>query len=213
MKTSCFLISFLFLFSSCLGPISQLYPEDESERPVTIYVTSHGWHVGIVTETALVEPWLPTIEQLPDTRYLEFGWGDAGYYTNPNPGLAELLNAALWPTPSVLHIAGFDMPVSSKFPNSKIVRIHISEKGMEKLAQFLASAIKTDEHERAVYITDGLYGDSLFIEAYGLYYVPNTSNLWTARALRKTGLPITPVYAITEGNLIYQARQAGELSQ
>jgi len=84
---------------------------------------------------------------------------------------------------------------------------------MEKLAEFLASRIKTDENNRAVYVTDGLYGDSLFLEAYGLYYVPNTSNLWTARTLRKAGLPVTPINAITEGNLIYQARQTGELIQ
>ncbi|MGF1671677.1 MAG: DUF2459 domain-containing protein [Balneolaceae bacterium] len=210
MKNTFFCICLLLISTACLGPVSHLYPEDKSERPVPVYVTSHGWHVGIVTQTENVLSLLPEIENLPETRYLEFGWGDAGYYPHPNPGLGELLNAALWPTPSVVHISGFDAAVHSRFPNSKIVKLCVSEKGMEELAKFLAGTIKTDKKNQAIFVTDGLYGESLFLEAYGLYYLPNTSNLWAARALRAAGLPITPVYALTEGNVIYQARQAGE---
>lgn len=210
MEKSLLYIFFILALSACLGPVSRLYPEDKSERTVPVYVTSHGWHVGIVTHTEDIKSRLPEIENLPDTNYLEFGWGDAGYYPDPNPGLGELLNAALWPTPSVIHISGFDVDVSSRFPNSKIVRLCISEKGREELAEFIALTIKTDENNKAIYVSEGLYGESLFLEAYGLYYLPNTSNLWTARALRAAGLPITPSYALTEGNLIYQTRQIGE---
>lgn len=196
--------------SGCLGPVPELYPADEALRPVTIHVTGHGWHVGLVAEREQVAPYLPPLEEMPRTRYLEFGWGDAGYYPHPDPGLRETLVAALLPTPAVMHIAGFDRPVEQRFPRSRIVRLQISEAGMEALGEYLAGTIRTDEEGRAVYLGEGIYGDSVFVDAHGPYIVPFTSNLWVARGLRAAGLAITPVYALTQGNLFYQAARIGE---
>ena len=51
---------------------------------------------------------------------------------------------------------------------------------------------------------------SRFYPARERYYLWRTCNTWTARALRAAGVPITPLYAITAGNVMYQARQSGE---
>lgn len=207
------LLFFLASFTTaCLGPVTELHPTEVSDRPVTVYVTSHGWHVGIVAQASYLEAHLPRIEGLPASRYLEFGWGDAAYYPHPDAGLGTLLRAALLPTSSVVHISGFDYSVEQMFPNSTLVRLQLSEAGMKKLATFLANSIVTQENT-AVFVADGLYGDSLFVEAHGTYILPNTSNLWAARALRAAGLPITPIYALTQNNVISQARRAGVLIQ
>lgn len=192
----------------CLGPVTALYPDDESRRPITVYVTSHGWHVGIVTPADATVTTLPDADY-PDRRLLEFGWGDARYYPHPDPGLRELLTAALLPTSAVMHIAGFDADIERQFPNSRIVQLQISEQGMAELANFLANTLKPDDQGRAVYVGRGLYADSIFLEARGPYMLPHTSNLWAARALRAAGVPVTPLYAMTQGNVIYQAGRAG----
>jgi len=165
-----------------------------------------------VAQASYMEAHLPRIEGLPASRYLEFGWGDAAYYPHPDPGPGILLRAALLPTSSVVHISGFDYTVEHMFPNSTLVRLQLSEAGMAELAAFLADSIATQE-DTAVVVAAGLYGDSLFVEAHGTYMLPNTSNLWAARALRAAGLPITPIYALTQNNVIRQASRSGELIQ
>jgi uncharacterized protein (TIGR02117 family) len=196
--------------SGCLGPVAGLYPAEEEQRPVTIHLTSHGWHVRLVLEREQVAPFLPPLEEMPQTRYLEFGWGDAGFYPHPDPGLREMLAAALLPTPAVMHIAGIDRPVAQRFPQSRIIRLQISGAGLEALGEYLAGTIRPDDEGRAVYLGEGLYGDSVFVDAHGPYIIPFTSNLWAARGLRAAGLAIPPVYAVTQGNLMYQAGRIGE---
>jgi len=199
----------LVFLTACLGPVPGLYPEEESQRPVTVYVTSHGWHVGIVAPSEHVLSQLPASPHYPQRRFLEFGWGDASYYPNPDPGLRELLSAALLPTSAVMHIAGFDADVEQQFPGSRIVQVQLSEQGAAALGRFLANTLRPDDDGEPVYTGTGLYADSIFLRARGPYMLPHTSNLWAARALRAAGLPITPLYAMTQGNVIHQAGRAG----
>jgi hypothetical protein len=39
------------------------------------------------------------------------------------------------------------------------------------------------------------------------YWGTRTCNVWTARALRKSGFPINPVVALTSGNVMKQVRK------
>lgn len=209
------LLTSALLLSACLGPVPGLYPEDPEQRPIPIYLTGHGWHVGIVVETRHPEwneAW-SDIPGLPRTRYLEFGWGDAGYYPHPDPGWPQLLRAGLLPTESVLHIAGFDREPAAQFPGSQVVRLQLSEEGLRALTEFLDSYVRRDAKGRAEVLGTGLYADSLFVAANRRYFFPFTSNWWTARGLRSAGLPITPLYAVTEGNLSWQALRVGEALQ
>jgi hypothetical protein len=64
-----------------------------------------------------------------------------------------------------------------------------------------------------VVAADGLYPNSTFFEANGRYYFPNTSNKWTARALRETGYPISTFYTVTSGNVVKQASEHGVVIQ
>ena len=203
-------VALTLLLTACLSPVDELYPADPALRPAPIYLTAHGWHVGIVIQADRILPRLPPSAHYPGGRWLEFGWGDADYYPNPDPGLDVLLKAALLPTGSVMHIVGFDLPVQQRFPRSESVALQLSEAGMQALATFLATRLQTDDQGQAIYQQTGLYGESAFFAARGIYMLPHTSNLWSARALRAAGLPITPIYAVTQSNLIWQAEQAGD---
>lgn len=208
MKRLLACLGILSTVTACLGPVPELYPPDgDAGPPVTVYLAGHGWHTGVVAEADRVRECLPSVPRLPDTRYLEFGWGDAAYYPDPDSGFLTMLSAALLPTPAVMHIAGFDRPPDERFPRSRIVELEISRAGMQALACRLAETIRTDDSGEAVFRGEGLYGESLFVDAHGPYILPFTSNHWAASVLRAAGLPITPAWALSQGNVFYQAER------
>ncbi|MEX0773731.1 MAG: DUF2459 domain-containing protein [Balneolales bacterium] len=211
-KCSIVVILFLFPFTQgCLGPVKELYPRDSDQRNISIYIVSHGWHAGIAVPTNEIptDVWIND-DALPPVDFIEFGWGDAGYYQARQVTLGLILRASFWPTPSVLHIAGFASPVPQYFSASQVVEVRISEEGMRELAKFIAGYFQVDDEGYAIPDGDGLYGThNSFYKAETYYYLPKTSNTWTARALRSTGAPVTPLYGLTSGNVMYQARRVG----
>jgi len=210
MKKSLIIILFV-VGSGCLGPVKDLYPEDEELRPIPAYIVSHGWHVGIAIESEYIRHILPDHEQMPNAEFLKFGWGDNRYYVDSEAGFGLMLRAALLPTRSVIHVVGIDMPVESYFSASTIVKVKITEEGAEKMGEFIADRFRRNDDDEVRLAADGLYSNSAFFEATGFYYIPKTSNTWTARALRRTGYPISPFYAVTSGNVVRQARNDGEV--
>ncbi|MEX0684848.1 MAG: DUF2459 domain-containing protein [Balneolales bacterium] len=207
------LLVFFSVWQSCLGPVTERYPRDTDKRPVSIYVVQHGWHAGIVLPTGHIptDLWVEDTT-FPTVNFLEIGWGDRGYYQADQVTLGILMRASFWPTPSILHIAGFQTPVADYFAGSQVIEIQITEEGMKELVNFITSYFQTDKNGFAIADGGGLYGTySSFYKAKTYYYLPKTSNTWTARALRSTGAPITPIYGLTSGNVMYQARRAGTI--
>ena len=204
------LMIFPLLFGGCLSPVKDLYPENIEERTVPIFIVSHGWHAGIAIESEYIHHLLPNHSRIPDTKFLKFGWGDYRYYSDSDAGFWLMLRAAMLPTRSTLHVVGFDMPIERYFFNSRVIRIQITEQGAEELGKYISERFYRDSGGDVLFQADGLYTNSAFFRARGLYYMPKTSNSWTARALRKTGYPITPIYGLTSGNVMKQASKDGE---
>lgn len=209
MKQGLFLFLGL-LVSACLSPVREIYPEDELKRTVPVYIVSHGWHAGIAIEAGYIRDFLPEDDRIPDTRILKFGWGDERYYSEPDAGFRLMLRAALLPTRSVIHVVGTDLPIERYFRNSTVIRIQITDPGAEEFGRFISDQLQRSQQGELIYVSEGLYSSSIFFQAKGRYHLPKTSNRWTARALRTTGFPITPFYAFTSGNVLYQARKGGE---
>lgn len=204
-----YLLLILLSATACLSPIRDIYPEEIEERSVPVYIVSHGWHAGIAVESLFIREYLPEDARIPETRILKFGWGDERYYTDPNAGFWLMLRAALLPTRSVIHVVGTDLPIERYFRNSRVIQIQITKEGAGELGRFIAGQLKPDRNQELIYVAEGLYANSLFFQAEGRYFLPKTSNIWTARALRSTGFPITPFYALTSGNVLHQAGKEG----
>jgi len=203
-----FRIAWIFLWlTACAGPIRELYPPLPTQSTKTIYIVSNGWHTGIVIRRSEVPlgRW-PQLADFPkEDKYIEVGWGDAGFYQAKQITTRITLKAIFLPTPSVLHVVGFtDSPYESLAGN-EILKIQLSGPGFVRLIQFIQD---TYAHDAQGQIGPGLYGDSHFYHAKGSYHMFNTCNHWTALALRVAGYPITPFYAFTAGNVVYQIRQA-----
>jgi uncharacterized protein (TIGR02117 family) len=213
LKNPLLLIIICLIFAGCLNPVRDLYPDNPDLRNVPVYVVSHGWHAGFAIESEFILDQIPEHSELPDTKFLKFGWGDARYYSNPDAGFWIMMRAALLPTKSAIHVVGFDIPVELYFSGSKVVEIKITEDGAAELGKFIDQAIKKDKNGNPIYYSEGLYRNSVFLEAEKSYIFPRTSNKWTAKAIRKTGYPISPFYAFTSGNVIKQASEDGILIQ
>lgn len=200
---------FLVFACGCATPGKQLFPPGESEPVKIIYLVSHGWHAGIVLRRSDTpqDIW-PKQPDFPRGEFLEVGWGDSEYYQTPDPHLAVTLKAALLPTSSVLHMLAFNGPVAGYFVNSEVIRIELTEPGFEKLYRVIAASFARDKAGHARPLGKGLYGDSRFYRSRETYHLLNTSNVWSARALREAGCPVKPG-TLTVDHLMSQARKFG----
>jgi len=202
-------------YSACAGPeiIGDL-PSGSDEPARTIYLASHGWHAGIVIRRDDIPNavW-PENRDFPDAEFLEVGWGDSDFYQTPDPHLGITIKAALVPTSSVLHIVGFSGSISAYFPDSEIIEIKLTESGFERLCRYIAASYAKDPAGNSVPLGAGLYGSSRFYLSGETYHLFKTCNVWTARALRSAGCPVTPAGTITVDNLMSRVRTFGKVIQ
>ena len=190
--------------------MAALYPPWPGEIVKSVYVMSHGWHTGIaVRRQDIPEGLWPEQYDFADAEYVEVGWGDREFYMTPEATSGQALRAVVWPTSSVLHVVAFSGRVGRFFPRSEILEIAVSSRGFDRLVTFIQDAHARDEAGRAIPLGPGQYGNSRFYLAREKYFLLKTCNTWTARALRAAGAPITPLYALTAGNVMSQARTFG----
>ena len=187
-------------------------PPEASPSGASVYLVSHGWHVGIAMERREVSPAIwPESSEFSDFRYLEVGWGDALYYPAVRGTIGLALKAAFSSKGSVLHVAAFDAPAPEFFGGATIIEVPLSRRGLEDLARFIYATYARDDSGRPVVVAPGLYGQSTFYRATGRYRLQDNSNNWTARALAVAGCPIDAAGAITAGSVMYEARRFGRV--
>ncbi len=185
---------FSWLLAGCASQI--VVPPPRSFDPgegAAVFVVSNGWHSSIVIARSDVPPGrIPESVDFPHAHYLEFGWGDAEYYPAERHTIAMTLRAALLPTPSVVHIVGLSEEPEKIYERSEVIELKMSAKALHQLTDFIVATIERDGALRASTLGPGLYADSKFYPAVGLFHLNNTCNTWSARALAAAGFPIRP---------------------
>ncbi|MDP6788337.1 MAG: DUF2459 domain-containing protein [Rhodospirillales bacterium] len=157
----------------------------------TVFVTSNGWHSSIVIgHGGLPGGLVPEAADFPDARFVEFGWGDAEYYPAKDPGIGMALAAALAPTPSVVHMAGYALAPARRYPTAEVLALELDGAGFGRLVAFIDAAFDRGGQGRVASSGPGLYSDSLFYPALGEFHLFNTCNTWSARALAAAGLAL-----------------------
>ena len=149
---------------------------------------------------------LPEMKDFPSAEYLEFSWGDEDYFPAPNGGVGLVLKAAFWSSGSVLHVVGFRDTVEKTFPGAEIIEVVLSEEGFQGLIKFISDTFSRPYPPTPAEPRPGLFPNGRFYSAEGKFSVLRTCNTWVAEALRAAGLPISPSYVITAGNLGNQVR-------
>lgn len=199
------------LLSACAIPMVESIAH-EGEARSRIYLVGHGWHTGLVIRyTDLPEGIWPEAGDFPQAEYLEVGWGDHDYYRSHDPGLWTTLKAAILPTQSVLHVAGFRTSPTTYFAASEVIELRLPHTSIEQLAKYIDAALAREGTQAVAPLGTGLYGDSRFYPAREMFHLFNTCNVWTARALRSAGLPVRD--SITTEGLMSQIRSLGRVMQ
>jgi uncharacterized protein (TIGR02117 family) len=169
----------------------------------SVFLVSHGWHVGLAVRRADVSPALwPESGALGPVRYVEVGWGDADYYPAAQAHPALALQAAFASAATVLHVAAIDRPLEEFFEGSTIIEVPLSSPGFEALTRFIHAAYARDASGQPIVVGAGIYGVSRFYRAEGRYRLFDNSNTWTAKALAAAGCPIDSADTVTAGSLL-----------
>jgi uncharacterized protein (TIGR02117 family) len=150
-----------------------------------------GWHVGLAVEARHLDPAvLPEVEDFPDARWIEIGWGDAAFYQDPDPGLGTMLEAALTPTPAVLHLVAMPAEPAHYLPQAEVLAFRLDDAQFDRLIAYVSDHMDRGGARRARAIGPGLYPVSRFYPAHGEFSLDRTCNTWVAQALAAAGLPV-----------------------
>ena len=145
---------------------------------------------------------MPGLQERFQTPYLEFGWGDESFYQADKIGAWHIIQAIFWPTATVMHTVAVPKSADEYFARSDVVKLCLSEKQLYTLVQFIKSSFHHDENHQLLQLQAGLYGNSQFYRAEGLYFLTNTCNQWTAKGLKSAGLSLIPTFKITAGSIM-----------
>ena len=182
--------------------------EYDNSTASEIYVVSHGWHTGFVIPSGDIYSEIPELEaRFGDIRYIEFGWGDKGFYQAKEITSGLTLRAIFWPTESVVHAVAVPSRVYESFPNSEIERVYLNRSDLDSLVSFISSSIYKDESGKVLELKSGIYNDSQFYKGIGHYHLMNTCNKWTAKGLKSAGMNISPTFKLTAGSIMKFLRQ------
>jgi len=168
-----------------------------------VYVVSHGWHTGFVIPAPEIQGVIPELElRFGDTPYIEFGWGDKGFYQAKETTLGLTLRAIFWPTESVVHSVAVPLKVEEYFSNSEVAKLCLSDGELSALIGFISRSFFRDKSGNLFELQKGIYGDSQFYSGVGDFYLMNMCNRWTAKGLKSIGMDISPTLKLTAGSVM-----------
>ena len=190
-------------------------PKGTTEVDTDIYVVSHGWHTGLIVPAKLIQSRIPELKlRFKDTPYIEFGWGDEGYYPSKEITSGLTIRAVFWSTGSVVHAVAVPEKPSKYFLNSYVEKVCLNGNEYSALVRFIENSFFRNDKDKIIKLKNGLYGDSQFYQGAGDYYLMNTSNKWTAKGLKSGGMDINPTFKLTAGSIMdYVAENSRVLEQ
>ncbi len=173
----------------------------------TVYVTSNGFHTGLVVRRADVSPehW-PEIENGSNLPWVEVGWGSEAFY-RARLITPLIIAKAVVPNVSVLHVVNWPVTPDEIFMG-RVVKLEVDAERFDAMCRFIHGTydLRTGAAE---FLGPGIYGESAFYRARSPYYFPNTCNIWTARALQHAGVPVIPELCSTAQAVMFAAGQSG----
>jgi len=204
MKTLLIIITVIVLSACSAKPDIVKHPEDFTGTGRNqVFVVSHGWHTGLILSAAPIQERMPALKQrFGNTLYIEFGWGDKGFYQAKEITSGLTLRAIFWPTESVMHVVSVPEDVYAFFPASDIEKLFLSDSEFASLMLFIENSFYKDGSGNLVELKNGLYGDSQFYKGVGDYYLMNTCNKWTAKGLKSAGMDISTTFKLTAGSVM-----------
>ena len=180
--------------------------------PNKLYIVNHGRHTGVAILAAeIVDEWPGLTERFGHATYLEFGWGDEGFYQAKEITTGLVLRTIFWPTDTVMHVVSLPKTPPLYFTNSETLLVCLTDQAYQSLIEFVKRSFYRDESGSMVELARGTYGNSQFYKAVGQYYLMNTCNTWTAKGLQSAGVNISAAFKLTAGSVM-NAIKTGNIS-
>lgn len=197
-------LNFILIITGCSSKPYVIKTTDISvDSPKEIYVVNHGWHTGFVVPASTIQKQLPQLkERFNNTPYIEFGWGDRGFYQAEEITSGLSVQAIFWPTESVMHVVAVPSRPDIYFANSDVEALCLTEVQYALLISFIEHSFLKDSDGSIIQLKNGLYGNSQFYKGEGDYYLMNTCNKWTAKGLKSAGLDISPMFKLTASSVM-----------
>ncbi len=201
-----FLAIFLSGCSTLPKVVSPAAATVREAHDLQIFVTTNGWHTGIVVEASRLNELVPELaRRFPRGRYYEIGWGDAGFYRSKKITAGLVLKAILGPNnPTVVHVVAFQKEPSEFFGKDEVLALRITPGGERSLLAYIASSLRRPVQS----LGPGIYGESEFYVGVGNYFLFNTCNTWTAKALASSGAVNCHAYKLTSGAVMRMVRES-----
>ena len=205
LATLCVFCLLAGVITCCTSSPVQPYVGTEPRNEV-IYVIAGGWHTELVLPTAAIGGSLAALKRgSTDARYLVFGWGARDYYMARDPGIEDLLRAAV-PGPAVLLVIPLQVSPEAFAGAGNALAVALSRGGAERLLQFLWGYLAKDAEGAPRPIEVGPYPGSIFYASTGTFDLTHTCNTWTAEALIAAGVPVSSIGVVYSGQLLDQLR-------
>ncbi|MCP4116068.1 MAG: TIGR02117 family protein [Desulfobacteraceae bacterium] len=177
-------------------------------QPQVIHVANHGWHTGVIIPGREINREMPVLEdRFGDAPYYEFGWGDAQFYQAKEISFRLGVRALCWPTDAVLHVVALPDEPETCFPHSEVATLFITKEGYDSLREFISLSFARNSQGLPRALARGIYGDSHFYRAEGTFFLTNTCNKWTAKALRSAGRDIPVTFSFSAGSIMNHLRR------
>jgi uncharacterized protein (TIGR02117 family) len=206
-----FLLALVFCVKGCAAQTSPGETPAACEPPRVLYVVRHGGHTGIVVRSSDLVALLPPLAgHIGPDGYLEIGWGEERYYQAGTGTVTLALQAALWANSSVLQVVAFSGPPASHFKQNEVVEVRVDEAGYAAALAFIAGSFTRTPDKGVVRLGPSLYGSGWFYRAEGIFHLFNTCNTWVARAIEKSGYPMSSTLTLTAEDLLSRIRDGSE---
>jgi uncharacterized protein (TIGR02117 family) len=176
----------------------------------TIYLVRHGWHTSLVIKRCEISTadW-PESVAIPNANFIEVGWGDEDYLCSRFLNPLVLVKAGCLPSRGAIHVAGFQESPKVFFDESQIIEIKVTPQEMRKLCRFIHHSYARDQNGCPIHLRASLYGCGGIYRANGYYFVPNTCNIWTAKALVAAERPVAVALCTFAQPLVCQSKSFG----
>lgn len=173
----------------------------------TIFIVQRGWHTGVLIPAA---DWPDRrwrlLQEFAAVDLLEFGWGDKRFYPAEETTFGMAVRAALWPTPSVIHVVGLDSSRPIDAQANEVVPVRVSAEGLQALTAGIQQEFAGEQPILKDLEVSWAPAPNRFYDAKRAFYFPRMCNWWVAKRLEDAGCPIRPWTVLTARRVIREAR-------
>ncbi len=176
------------------GPV-KLPPAPQGEYRV--WVLGYGYHTAIFIEQPPGWKLGPLGKEA--ARFVEFAWGDRGWFYDSDMSHLSGANAILIPSRTVFYVAGYDKPPAEAWPGLPLAERAFNGEELRVLAHTLEQCcLRTPQGDRVEPLPISPEYAGRFYPSREFYIGWHSCNHWTIEQLRKSGQNVSELGVITQ---------------